>query len=291
MRYSRLFPIVFFLLALYCTAGYSQMNSILNIYDNRAPEGSQVLPDWGFSAFIEYNGHKILFDSGMRAGVLQKNAAALGVDLRTVELAFLSHGHDDHINGFDYVMQVNPDFTFYLPNDDFLGGGKVLDQDADYPRGMAYRHPNSEFVAESREIAPGIFAVATVSELIGRFWKYPPHDIVPEFEGMKELSLALKNTDGTLTIVSGCSHSTIERIVAEAKRATGAEVKLVIGGFHMAPYTVTQVERMAAVLKDKLGVQRVAPTHCTGDDAIAVFQRLYGDNCLEFMLGSKIEFE
>ena len=76
-----------------------------------------------------------------------------------------------------------------------------------------------------------------------------------------------------------------------AKRATGAEVKLVIGGFHMAPYTVTQVERMAAVLKDKLGVQRVAPTHCTGDDAIAVFQRLYGDNCLEFMLGSKIEFE
>jgi len=264
------------------------MNSILNIYDNRAPQNSPALSDWGFSVFIEYNGRKILFDSGRRGGILKKNAAALGVDPAAVELAFLSHDHDDHINGFDYVMQVNPEFTFYLPNDHFLGGGEVMDPDVDFPRGLAYRHPKSVFVAESRQVAPGIYAIATESELAGRLWRYPPED---EFEPMPELSLALTNADGTLTLVSGCSHSTIEKIVAETKRATGAEVKLVVGGFHMAPYEVPQVERMATTLKDKLGVRSVAPTHCTGDDAIEVFRRMYGYNCLEFMLGSKIEFE
>ena len=269
------------------TQGKQTMNTIQNLYDNRSPENSPAFSDWGFSTYIEYNGKKILFDSGRRAGVLKKNAAALGVDLASVELAFLSHDHDDHVNGFDYVMQVNPGFKFYLPNDHFLGGGKVLDPDADYPRGMKYRHPNSEYVAESREIAPGMYAIATVSELVGRLWRYPPRD---KFDKMPELSLALKNADGTFTLISGCSHSTIEKIIAEAIRATGAEVSLVIGGFHMAPYPLDRVEKMAAEIKTGLGVRRVAPTHCTGDDAIGVFKNLYGDNWVDFRLGSRIEF-
>ena len=44
------------------------------------------------------------------------------------------------------------------------------------------------------------------------------------------------------------------------------------------------------LFKDDLGVARVAPTHCTGDEAIEVFRKLYGKNFLPFMLGSKIEF-
>ena len=287
----RLVTCILFLLTVYCTSGYSQMNYILNIYDNRAPEGSPAVSDWGFSSFIEYNGRKILFDSGRRAGILKKNAETLGIDLKSVELAFLSHDHDDHVNGFDYVMQINPGFKFYLPNDHFLGGGEVMEPDAEYPRGLAYRHPNSEYVAESREIAPGMYAIATVSELVGRFWKYPPNEVVPEYDLMPELSLGLVNSDGTLTLISGCSHSTIEKIIAEAKRVSGAEVSLVIGGFHMAPYPVERVEPMARTVKDDLGVMRVAPTHCTGDDAIGVFKKLYGDDCLEYMLGSRIELK
>ncbi len=290
MSIIRLVSALLCLLSLYCTSGQAQMHTILNIYDNRAPQNTPAVADWGFAVYINYNGHKILFDSGRRAGVLEKNIEVFDIDVAGIEMAFLSHDHDDHINGFDYVMKVNRDFKFYLPDDHFLGGGSV-GPDAEYPRGYGYIHPNSQFMAESAEIAPGIFAIATVSELTGRTSKYPPHDVVHEFEGMQELSLALKNADGTYTLVSGCSHSTIERIVAEAKRATGAQVKLVIGGFHMGPYSDKQVRKMALTLKDELDVPLVAPTHCTGDDAIEVFRNIYGKNCVEFMLGSTIEFE
>jgi 7,8-dihydropterin-6-yl-methyl-4-(beta-D-ribofuranosyl)aminobenzene 5'-phosphate synthase len=290
MSFFRLIPALLCLLSLYCTSGQAQMNTILNIYDNRAPENTPAVVDWGFAVVIDYNGQKILFDSGGRSGVLENNAKVFGVDIGKVDVAFLSHNHNDHIGGFDYVLKVNRTFKLYAPDEYYLGGGDS-DADASFPRGLAYRHSNTSFVAQSAEIAPGMFAITTVSELAGTTSKYPPHDVVHEFEGMKELSLALRNADGTLTLVSGCSHSTIERIVAEAKRATGAEVKLVVGGFHMGPYSDKQVEKMALTLKNELDVTLVAPTHCTGDDAVEVFRKLYGKNCVEFMLGSRIEFE
>jgi 7,8-dihydropterin-6-yl-methyl-4-(beta-D-ribofuranosyl)aminobenzene 5'-phosphate synthase len=280
------------LFSLYCTSSQAQMNTIVNIYDNRAPKNTPALVDWGFSVVIAYNGQKLLFDFGGRSGVLENNAKVFGEDIGQVDMAFLSHNHNDHIGGIDYVLNVNRDFKLYAPNEYYLGGdGGESDADDRFPRGLAYRHPKTSFVAQSTQIAPGMFAITTVSELTGKVSKYPPHDVVPEFEGMKELSLALKNADGSYTLVSGCSHSTIEQIVAETKRATGADVKLVVGGFHMGPYSDKQVEKMAHTLKDELGVTLVAPTHCTGDDAVEVFRNIYGKNCVEFMLGSKIEFE
>ena len=75
MKILALVPAVICLLAINCTSGKAQMNSVLNIYDNRAPENTTAVSDWGFSVYVEYNGRKILFDSGRRAGILEKNAA------------------------------------------------------------------------------------------------------------------------------------------------------------------------------------------------------------------------
>src|SRR5947209_8816055 len=47
--------------------------------------------DWGFAALVEYNGKRILFDTGNNADVFAKNIRALGVDLRTVDFVVISH--------------------------------------------------------------------------------------------------------------------------------------------------------------------------------------------------------
>jgi len=42
---------------------------------------SGMQKDWGYAAFIEYGGKRMLFDTGNRPDMLEKNAKAKGVDL------------------------------------------------------------------------------------------------------------------------------------------------------------------------------------------------------------------
>ena len=47
--------------------------------------------EWGFSALIELDGKKILFDTGSREQTVIKNAEELGINLNNIDNVFLSH--------------------------------------------------------------------------------------------------------------------------------------------------------------------------------------------------------
>ena len=49
--------------------------------------------DWGFAAYIEYGGKRILFDTGNDAHIFAHNVQAAGVDLTTLDFAAISHRH------------------------------------------------------------------------------------------------------------------------------------------------------------------------------------------------------
>jgi len=42
------------------------------------------------------------------------------------------------------------------------------------------------------------------------------------------------------------------------------------------------------MMKDEMGVMYVAPTHCTGEEAIKIFKDLYKENFRYFGLGSRL---
>jgi 7,8-dihydropterin-6-yl-methyl-4-(beta-D-ribofuranosyl)aminobenzene 5'-phosphate synthase len=50
---------------------------------------------------------------------------------------------------------------------------------------------------------------------------------------------------------------------------------------------------LRAVIDDlkKLGVQKVAPTHCSGDRAISMFQEAFGDGFVKVGVGRVIEID
>ena len=52
----------------------------------------------GLSLYIKTEKHNILFDSGA-SDAFWENAKALGIDLAQVDIAFLSHAHNDHCGG------------------------------------------------------------------------------------------------------------------------------------------------------------------------------------------------
>ncbi|MEJ0054832.1 MAG: MBL fold metallo-hydrolase [Bacteroidota bacterium] len=55
--------------------------------------------EWGFSALVEVDGRKILFDTGARPETVLTNIGELNVDLSDVTDVFISHNHKDHTGG------------------------------------------------------------------------------------------------------------------------------------------------------------------------------------------------
>jgi 7,8-dihydropterin-6-yl-methyl-4-(beta-D-ribofuranosyl)aminobenzene 5'-phosphate synthase len=53
-----------------------------------------------------------------------------------------------------------------------------------------------------------------------------------------------------------------------------------MGGFHLLRTGTDAVELIARKFKDK-DIQYVAPTHCSGDGTIKVFQEIFGERYLK----------
>jgi len=280
----------------------SDQNSILNLYDAFGYQKRGTILDWGFSALVRYNGKTILFDTGNSADNFEHNVKALGVDLTQVDIAVLSHRHFDHISGFDYMLKIKPAVKAYLPADIALGapvhftfsrdnkeslaglppeqlyfGGKT--NSIDYKPGERFHAAtNAEFVASSREIAPGVYLVVTRSVMMGDFSAYPPSEPGhPDLAGFPELSLAMKTEKGVV-LITGCSHSKVEEIVRATRQFLGGNIDLVEGGFHLFPYDAAYISNIAKLMKDDLGVRRVAPAHCTGNLAFKILRDVYREN-------------
>ena len=82
--------------------------------------------EWGFSAMIEADGKKILFDAGSRENTVLQNARELNISLENIKDVFISHNHKDHTGGLLKIKENYPNsFT-----------------DAHVGQGIFYSRPN-----------------------------------------------------------------------------------------------------------------------------------------------------
>lgn len=295
--------------------------TILNLYDSFGKETAGTTQDFGFSALITYAGKTILFDSGSNADLFKKNVLALGVDLKKVDFAIASHDHFDHVNGFDWLLEVNPKVKIYYPNDRWAGApttfdlagrnpdiSKQLPAEQQYFAGKKagvvplassgrFWKANVEWVNESKEIAPGITLVATTSTLMGHFTKYPGTITDPNAdpiyedkqEGLPELSLSLKTSKGEVLVV-GCSHSSVDLIAITAKNVVKRDLYALVGGLHLIPYDATFINGQVKRIRETYGIKKIAPGHCTGHLAFKLLRDAYGEDYQLAGLGSKLEY-
>src|SRR5271170_53741 len=56
--------------------------------------------EWGFSALVVADGHRILVDTGAYPDTVLRNCRELKVDLANVPDVVLTHNHADHTGGF-----------------------------------------------------------------------------------------------------------------------------------------------------------------------------------------------
>jgi 7,8-dihydropterin-6-yl-methyl-4-(beta-D-ribofuranosyl)aminobenzene 5'-phosphate synthase len=260
-------------------------------------ESAQLTKDWGFSALVEHNGKRILFDTGNNAAIFEHNVKALGVDLTQLDFVVISHRHADHTTGLRYVLSVNPKVTVYVPADGANGfGGPPIPatffraddslpakmryfggtEPEDLTFGKLYDTGHFVLVNQSTEVSPGIFLVRTVSQKTGTL-------------ELPELTLAIKRSNGLL-LVDGCSHAGIEAIL-EAASAVDPRTEVVFGGLHLVTTPVVEIDALVENLKTKWKVQRIAPGHCTGEPAFARLRKAYGENYLYAGLGTTVELK
>lgn len=289
-----LLRVLAFVLVYVAAVSCSAQDKVTILYDAFGDQ-KELTKDWGFSALVEHNGKRILFDTGNDAAKFEHNVKALGIDLTQLEFVVISHRHTDHTSGLKYVLRVNPNVTVYVPADFANGfGGTPIPKtffrpDESLPSNMRYfggTEPeqltvgklydtgNFVLVNQLMEVSPGIFLIRTVSQKKGTM-------------ELPELTLAIKRPDGLL-LIDGCSHAGIEAIL-EASAAVDARTEIVFGGLHLVTTPVEEIDSLVENLKTKWKVQKIAPGHCTGEPAFARLKKAYGENYLYAGLGTKVE--
>ena len=236
---------------------------ITYLYDNTAAaEG--VKADWGFACLVEGRGKKVLFDTGTKEEIFRHNVSALKVDLSGIDALVLSHDHRDHTGGLA-LLGRRPGLPAYYARG-FSTETVARLADAGF-KGMP--------VTRSVEIFPGYRVGETMVGGDG------------PGAGTAEEALVVDTGEGLVVIV-GCAHPGIVPMIRKIRETTGRPVAMVLGGFHLFQTPADEVRRIIADFKS-MGVARAGPSHCTGEEATAMFREAYGDRFVRGGVGAVVE--
>jgi len=223
------------------------------VYDNNSYD-KELRTSWGFSCLVEIKDKTVLFDTGGDADTLINNISKLKIDISKIDTIVLSHIHGDHVGGVSGILEKNSNLTVYL----------LSSFPESFKEGIRRYGCDTVDVHEETEMSTGELGT----------W-------------IKEQSLII-STDKGIVVITGCAHPGVVNIVKKAKEITGKDIYLVIGGFHLGGESRGEIGSIIEELKD-LGVEKIAPCHCSGDLARSMFKEAFGDNYIEAGVGAVIE--
>lgn len=237
--------------------GHSKI-SITVVYDNVSYD-STLTSEWGFGCVIQTEKDTVLFDTGGNGKVLLDNMAKLNIDPHSIQSVVISHNHWDHQGGLKDFLNINSEVTVFIPN----SSPAELEYEITSKGAKAVRVDGFTQINET---------MFSAGELKG---------IIPE------QSLVVQSPKG-LVIVTGCAHPGIVRIIEHVKPLFPYEpIYLAMGGFHLKSETTQNIEQIVKALQH-YGIQKIAPSHCTGEEAILIFKNRFGEDFIDSGVGRRI---
>jgi 7,8-dihydropterin-6-yl-methyl-4-(beta-D-ribofuranosyl)aminobenzene 5'-phosphate synthase len=231
----------------------------ITVVYNNVIQRPGLTTDWGFAAVVEGGADVVLFDTGGDGPTLLANMEQLGIAPDSISAVVLSHIHGDHVGGIDAFLERRPNVTVYMPRS-FT---------AVFRRSVEQRGTRVEVVSGPRRLLANFYSTGEMGD------------------GMIEQALIVDTTSG-LVVITGCAHPGIVNIARAGCKHLGKDIYLLMGGLHMLRRSPEQNRATVAALR-KLAIRKVAPSHCTGAAAIALFREKWTNDFIDGGCGAVIE--
>jgi 7,8-dihydropterin-6-yl-methyl-4-(beta-D-ribofuranosyl)aminobenzene 5'-phosphate synthase len=288
-----------------------------------------LLAEHGFSVLIDLlkENKRILWDAGMTRVAFLENTKHMAIDLSTVDMIALSHGHSDHTAAINDVLKaavklpapkrwksnsaISEIDTYSQPqlvplvahpgifrerwkiSKDGIRNGPTLP-----PSRKEWEASGADIILSEApyQLAPGCWTTGEVPRNSFENAGVGPERFYREGNQFHQdlleddQAIVFNVRDKGLVVLSGCAHSGIVNTVQYAQEISGIErVYAVLGGFHLAPADQEDIERTIQFF-EKLSPHLISPSHCTGFNAIRQFANRMPDAFVLGLVGSMFKF-
>jgi 7,8-dihydropterin-6-yl-methyl-4-(beta-D-ribofuranosyl)aminobenzene 5'-phosphate synthase len=259
-----------------------------------------LLAEHGLAFWIEYNGLRILFDTG-QGQVLEHNARALGIQLEDMDMLALSHGHYDHTGGLPAVLRHTRPVDVFLhaaarqPKYTSVKGGSAREVGMSEAARSALELPHVRLHHLDRplQIADGIMLtgpiprVSSLEDTGGRFFL---DAACTQSDSLVDDQALILEADRGVIVVLGCAHAGVISTLRYVQQIThGRPVQAVIGGMHLIHASTKRIETTIHELHQQK-VQRLTLAHCTGVGATVALWNAFPRRCDACHVGSTYSF-
>ena len=257
------------------------------LVENTTRDG-RLTAEHGLSLYIETEKHRVLFDMG-QGDAFVRNADTLGIDLSSVDIAVLSHGHYDHGGGISSFFKINKKAPVCVSRYAF---GEHLNAEGKYI-GLNKKLAGNDrlfYVNDFLEIDEELSIYSCNAELRS----YPADSAGlgcvcngerGEDDFLHEQYLLIKEK-GKRVLISGCSHKGILNICEWFRP------DVLVGGFHfMKLDTEGEGREKLLAYADALSSfpTRYYTAHCTGVEQYAVLKGRMKDKLEYLSCGGAVE--
>jgi 7,8-dihydropterin-6-yl-methyl-4-(beta-D-ribofuranosyl)aminobenzene 5'-phosphate synthase len=259
-----------------------------------------LLGEHGFACFLETPQGSYLFDTG-QGQTLVPNARHLHKELGAIKALLISHGHYDHTGALPQVLESCSGLDVYGHPDIFTARYWEMEGrrryvgipfQRDYLEALGARfHLNREMV----EIGPGVHLTGEIPRR--NLWEKGDSRLLavtPEGEIRQpdpladDLSMVVSTPRGLL-LVLGCAHAGLINIIDYVTEKFGGEkIHAVVGGTHLGFSGEEQFEETLKLL-DRLQIEKVGVSHCTGLPKAAQFSARLGGRFFYGNVGTVLE--
>jgi 7,8-dihydropterin-6-yl-methyl-4-(beta-D-ribofuranosyl)aminobenzene 5'-phosphate synthase len=277
----------------------------------------RVLGEAGFATIVtvrydDSSEFQFLFDTGGGTPALEHNVRVMKkqneIDLSSIEMIVLSHGHWDHVAGVMRVFELigkpvpvlcHPDALLHKIFTEESGKKHEIGIHEYYNESKLENTAEVISTKESYKINDGIMTTGVVSrtnsfeKLTGNLQKITTVRDKQEIPDsiQDDLSIVFQLKDNSIVLLTGCCHSGVVNTVEHAVNITGTSSLVgVVGGLHLHD---ASKERLTSTIKHlkQYPLTSIGACHCTGLKGRAALLDAFDESFKDVGVGSVLKYE